>query len=102
MASDGPSRDPRTDLPAAIRGGDAPTTSMRRSTGILAAASPAWADERRIFLADPDRAGLPAGGTIGLDDDMAAALRTRRTIATAAIAATAAGRRPESTAGRRR
>ncbi len=74
MASDGPSRDPRTQLPAAIEAAMAEDLDTAL-TGILAtgvaALGPATA---AIFLADPDRAGLQLAASVGLDEDAAAAL----------------------------
>ncbi len=74
MASDAPSNDPRTQLPAAIEAAVADDLDTAL-TGILAtgvaALGPATA---AIFLADPDRAGLQLAASVGLDEDAAAAL----------------------------
>jgi diguanylate cyclase (GGDEF)-like protein len=74
VASDGPSRDPRTQLPAAIEAAMADDLDTAL-TGILAtgvaALGPATA---AIFLADPDRAGLQLAASVGLDEDAAAGL----------------------------
>ena len=74
MASDAPTRDPRTDLPAAIEAATAEDLDAAL-TGILAAGVAALGPTTAaIFLVDPDRPGLQVAATIGLDDDMAAAL----------------------------
>ena len=74
MASDAPTRDPRTDLPAAIEAATAEDLDTAL-TGILAAGVAALGPTTAaIFLVDPDRPGLQVAATIGLDDDMAAAL----------------------------
>ena len=74
MASDGPSQDPRTQLPAAIEAATADDLDTAL-TGILAtgvaALGPATA---AIFLADPDRAGMQLAASVGLDEDAAAVL----------------------------
>lgn len=74
MASDGASRDPRTQLPAAIEAATADDLDTAL-TGILAsgvaALGPATA---AIFLADPDRAGSQLAASVGLVEDAAAAL----------------------------
>lgn len=74
MASDGPSLDPRTKLPAAIEAATADDLDTAL-TGILAtgvaALGPATA---AIFLADPDRAGLQLAASVGLDEEAALAL----------------------------
>jgi diguanylate cyclase (GGDEF)-like protein len=74
VASDAPTRDPRTDLPAAIEAATAEDLDTAL-TGILAAGVAALGPTTAaIFLVDPDRPGLQVAATIGLDDDMAAAL----------------------------
>jgi diguanylate cyclase (GGDEF)-like protein len=74
VASDAPTRDPRTDLPAAIEAATADDLDTAL-TGILAAGVAALGPTTAaIFLLDPDRPGLQVAATVGLDDDMAAAL----------------------------
>ena len=74
MASDAPTRDPRTQLPAAIEAATAEDLDAAL-TGVLAAGVAALGPRTAaIFLVDPDRPGLQPAATIGLDDDMAAAL----------------------------
>lgn len=103
MASDGPSRDPRTQLPAAIEAATADDLDTAL-TGILAtgvaALGPATAV---IFLADPDRAGLQLAASVGLDEDAAAALAEAAQVETDPYASAATSRTPgfdlESTDG---
>jgi len=94
VASDAPSRDPRTHLPAAIEAataGDLDTALTAILASGVAALGPTTA---AIFLADPDRAGLQLAATIGLDDDMASALAETAQDETNAYATGAAGRAP--------
>ena len=94
MASDGPSRDPRTQLPAAIEAATADDLDTAL-TGILAtgvaALGPATAV---IFLADPDRAGLQLAASVGLDEDAAAALAEAAQQETDPFASVVASRTP--------
>jgi len=75
LASDGPSRDPRSSLPAAIAaaasGGELDATLGE----ILAAgASTLGAAMGAVFLTDPDRPGLTLAAAHGLADDATAGL----------------------------
>ena len=94
MASDGPSLDPRTQLPAAIEAATADDLDTAL-TGILAtgvaALGPATAV---IFLADPDRAGLQLAASVGLDEDGAAALAEAAQQESHPFASVAASRTP--------
>ncbi len=91
MASDAPTRDPRTDLPAAIEAATAEDLDTAL-TGILAAGVAALGPTTAaIFLVDPDRPGLQVAATIGLDDDMAAALTEAAQSVTNQYAVVAAG-----------
>jgi diguanylate cyclase (GGDEF)-like protein len=72
VASDGPSRDPRACLPAAITAAAAASDLDSGLDGILAAAvsglEPALA---AVFLADPDRPGLTLAASHGMPDPSA-------------------------------
>lgn len=92
MASDGPSRDPRTQLPAAIEaatGDDLDVALTAILDAGVAALRPASA---AIFLEDPDRAGLQLVASAGLDDAAAAALATDAQDPTHPFASVAASR----------
>lgn len=69
MATDGPSRDPRTFLPAAIAS-VASTDDLDAALGaILGAADEALAPSMgAVVIADPDRAGLQLAAAHGMDD----------------------------------
>jgi diguanylate cyclase (GGDEF)-like protein len=74
VATDAPSRDPRTQLPAAIEAATAVDLDVAL-TGILAAGVAALgASSAAIVLADPDRPGLQLAASIGLDEAGAVAL----------------------------
>jgi diguanylate cyclase (GGDEF)-like protein len=91
VASDAPTRDPRTHLPAAIEAATAGDLDAAL-TGVLAAGVAALGPTTAaVFLADPDRAGLQLAATIGLDDDMAAALTVAAQDETNAYAVVTAG-----------
>jgi diguanylate cyclase (GGDEF)-like protein len=91
VASDAPTRDPRTQLPAAIEAATAGDLDAAL-TGVLAAGVAALGPTTAaIFLTDPDRPGLQLAATIGLDDDMAAALTEAAQVETNAYAVVAAG-----------
>ncbi len=74
MATDGPTRDPRTQLPAAIEAATAEDLDAALG-GVLAAGVAALGPLTAvIFLADPDRPGLQLVASVGLDEAGAAAL----------------------------
>jgi diguanylate cyclase (GGDEF)-like protein len=74
VASDAPSGDPRTQLPAAIEAATAVDLDAAL-TGILAAGITALrASTAAIVLADPDRPGLQLAASVGLDEAGVAAL----------------------------
>ena len=92
MASDAPSRDPRTHLPAAIEAATADDLDTAL-TGILAAGAAALGPTTAvIFLADPDRAGLQLAASVGLDEEAAAALAAAAQQETNPFATVAASR----------
>ena len=92
MASDAPSRDPRTHLPAAIEAATADDLDTALTAILASGVAALGPTTAAIFLADPDRAGLQLAATIGLDDDMAAALAKTAEDETNAYATVAAGR----------
>jgi diguanylate cyclase (GGDEF)-like protein len=74
VASDGASRDPRTQLPAAIEAATAANLDAALG-GILAVGVAALGPlTAAILLADPDRPGLQLAASVGLDEEGAAAL----------------------------
>jgi diguanylate cyclase (GGDEF)-like protein len=75
VASDGPSRDPRSRLPAAIAAAGA-GDALESTVGSLLAigAEALGATMGAAFLADPDRAGLTLVAVHGMADDAAAGL----------------------------
>jgi diguanylate cyclase (GGDEF)-like protein len=72
--SDGPSRDPRSQLPAAIEAATADDLDMALRGILEAAVAGLGATGAALFLADPDRAGLQLGASIGLDETDAGTL----------------------------
>lgn len=94
MSSDAPSRDPRTHLPAAIEAATADDLDTALTAILASGVAALGPTAAAIFLADPDRAGLQLAATIGLDDDMAAALAETAQNETNAYATVAAGRAP--------
>ncbi|HEX2470461.1 MAG TPA: sensor domain-containing diguanylate cyclase [Candidatus Limnocylindrales bacterium] len=92
MASDAPSRDPRTHLPAAIEAATADDLDTAL-TGILVAGTAALGPTTAvIFLADPDRAGLQLAASVGLDEEAAATLAAAAQQETNPFATVAASR----------
>jgi diguanylate cyclase (GGDEF)-like protein len=92
VASDGPSRDPRSHLPAAIQAATADDLDAALAAILaagLAALEPASAV---VFLADPDRAGMQLTASTGLDPAAAAALADAAQEASHPLAAVAANR----------
>lgn len=94
MASDAPSRDPRTHLPAAIEAATADDLDTALTAILASGVAALGPTTAAIFLADPDRAGLQLAATIGLDDDMAAALAEHAQDASSDYASVAAERAP--------
>jgi GAF domain-containing protein len=75
VESDGPSRDPRSTLPAAITAVATAADLDAALRAILQAATESLgAISAAVLLADPDRPGLQLAATEGLDADAAAAL----------------------------
>lgn len=69
MATDGPSRDPRTSLPAAIAAVAGADDLDAALAAILDAADEALAPSMgAVVIADPDRAGLQLAAAHGMDD----------------------------------
>jgi diguanylate cyclase (GGDEF)-like protein len=94
VASDAPSRDPRTHLPAAIEAATADDLDTALTAILASGVAALGPTTAAVFLADPDRAGLQLAATIGLDDDMAAALAEAAQEETNAYATAASGRAP--------
>jgi diguanylate cyclase (GGDEF)-like protein len=92
VASDGPSRDPRLQLPAAIEAATADDLDTAL-TGILATGVAALGSATAaILLADPDRAGLQLAASVGLDESAAALLAAAVQVETHPFASVAASR----------
>ena len=72
--SDGPSRDPRSPLPAAIQAATADDLDAALRGIIAAAVAGLGPTGAAIFLADPDRAGLQLAASVGLDETDAGTL----------------------------
>jgi len=74
VASDGPSSDPRTHLPAAIEAATADDLDVALAGVLDAGVAALRPMSAAIFLADPDRAGLQLVASVGIDDLSAATL----------------------------
>jgi diguanylate cyclase (GGDEF)-like protein len=95
VASDGPSRDPRTKLTAAIEAATAEDLDAALG-GILAVGVAALGPlTAAIFLADPDRPGLQLAASIGLDEQGATDLAEAAQAADHPFAAVATNASPE-------
>ncbi|HEY7702785.1 MAG TPA: GGDEF domain-containing protein [Candidatus Limnocylindrales bacterium] len=92
MSTDGPSRDPRNQLPAAIRAATADDLDAALRGILSAAIESSGATAGAILLADPDRTDLQVAASAGLDDERAAALARAGDVADSTAIALVIGR----------